>query len=198
MKNAIIFHGTGCTPESYWFPKIKKHLESLGYEVWVPKLPDADDPVLSKWLAVATKGRYTEETVIIGHSAGGPLVLSILENVKVQIHKAILVAGFARELRYDKEHKTTQSILQPEYNWEKIKTSVKDIIYINSDNDPWTIDDEEGLHMWRKTGGTLILRSDEGHMGSDSFKQPYTTFPLLEKLLEVKYTRSSIDGSDKK
>ena len=196
MKNAIIFHGTGCTPKSYWFPKTKKHLEKLGYSVWVPQLPDADKPELSKWLPIALKGKYTKDTVIIGHSAGGPLVLSVLENIKVTIHKAVLVAGFARELRYDKEHKTKQPILLSKYNWKKIKTSAKDIIYINSDNDPWTIDDEEGLFMWRKTGGTLILRSNEGHMGSDSFKQPYTRFPLLEKLLEVKYTRSSIDGSD--
>ena len=196
MKNAIIFHGTGCTPNSYWFPKTKSFLEKLGYEVWVPQLPDADDPVLSKWLPVALTGKYNEETIIMGHSAGGPLVLSVLENIGVTIHKAILVAGFARQLRCDKDK--PQPILQPNYNWEKIKKAAKDIIYINSQDDPWTIDHEEGLYMWLKTGGTLICREGEGHMGSDTFKQPYTSFPLLEKLLEVKYTRSSIDGSDKK
>ena len=50
--------------------------------------------------------------------------------------------------------------------------------------------------MYRKTGGTLIIREGEGHMGSDSFHQPYTKFLLLEKLLEMKYTRNTIDGSD--
>jgi len=194
MKNAIIFHGTGCTPNSFWFPNIKKHLETLGYTVSVPQLPDADTPTLENWLPVALGGEFTEETVIIGHSAGGPLVLSVLENIKVQIHKAILVAGFGRPLRGDKE---PQPILQSQYDWTKIKKSAQDIVYINSDNDPWTIDDEEGLYMWRKTGGTLILREGEGHMGSDSFHQPYTTFPLLEKILDLKYSRSVIDGSDK-
>ncbi len=194
MKNAIIFHGTGCTPNSYRLPKTKTFLEGLGYEVSVPQLPDADNPVLSKWLPVALSGKYNEETIIIGHSAGGPLVLSVLENIKVTIHKAVMVAGFARKLRGDKE---ALPILQPEYNWDKIKTSAKDIVYINSQDDPWTIDHEEGLYMWRETGGTLICREGEGHMGSDSFHQPYISFPLLEKLLEVKYTRSSIDGSDK-
>jgi hypothetical protein len=196
MKNAIIFHGTGCTPNSYWFPSIKKHLENLGYEVWVPQLPEADNPDIAKWLPKALEGHYSEETIIMGHSAGGPLVLSVLENIGVTIHKAIMIAGFARQLRIDKDK--PQPILQPDYNWEKIKKAAKDIIYINSQDDPWTIDHEEGLYMWKKTGGTLICREGEGHMGSDSFKQPYTTFPLLEKLLEVKYTRNSIDGSDKK
>jgi uncharacterized protein len=195
MKNAIIFHGTGCTPSSYWFPNTKKFLENLGYEVWVPQLPDADNPDLSKWLPLALEGNYTEDTIIIGHSAGGPLVLSVLENITVTIHKAIVVAGFARKLRDDRE---LQPILQTEYNWEKIKKAAMDIIYINSQDDPWTLDHEEGLYMWKKTGGTLICREGEGHMGSDSFIQPYTTFPLLEKLIELRYTRSSIDGSDKK
>jgi len=194
MKNAIIFHGTGCTPDSYWFPSIKKHLETLGYDVSAPQLPDQDNPTLANWLPVALGGVFTEETVIIGHSAGGPLVLSVLENIKVQIHKAILVAGFARPLRGD--NGKVQPILQSKYNWEKIKKSAKDIIYLNSDNDPWTIDHEEGLYMYRKTGGTLIIREGEGHMGSDSFHQPYTKFLLLEKLLEMKYTRNTIDGSD--
>lgn len=195
MKNAIIFHGTGCTPDSYWFPSIKQFLEAHGYGVWVPQLPDADHPEIDKWLPVALQGKFNEETIIIGHSAGSPLVLSVLENIQVKVHKAILVAGFARRLRIDKDK--PQAILQADYDWDKIRANVQDLILLNSDNDPWTIDDEEGLYLWRKLGGTLILRQDEGHMGSDSFKQPYTRFPLLEKLLEVKYTRSSIDGSDK-
>jgi len=194
MKNAIIFHGTGCTPDSYWFPNTKKFLEKLGYKVWIPQLPDADNPALAKWLPKALEGEYNENTVIIGHSAGGPLVLSVLENIEVTIHKAILVAGFARTVRHDKGK--PQDILQSSYDWKKIRRAVKDIIYINSDDDPWTIDDDEGLYMWKKVGGTLILREGEGHMGSDTFKQPYTRFPLLEKLLELDYSRNSIDGSD--
>lgn len=196
MKNAILLHGTSCSPDSFWFPSIRTYLEGLGYEVWAPQLPDADNPTLDNWLPVALQGQYTEETIVIGHSAGGPLVLSLLEQIPVTIHKAVLVAGFARKLRGDGDK--PQAILQDSYNWQKISSSAKDIIYLNSNDDPWTIDDEEGLYMWRKTGGTLILRSGEGHMGSNSFKQPYTTFPLLEKLLAVPYTRSSIDGSDRR
>jgi hypothetical protein len=37
--------------------------------------------------------------------------------------------------------------------------------------------------MFDHLGGTLIVRHGEGHMGSDSFNQPYKEFPLLEKLI---------------
>jgi len=195
MKNALILHGTSCNPNSFWHPSIKKFLESRGYEVKVPKLPDADIPDIKKWLPVALDFDFNEETIVIGHSAGGPLVLSVLENIDTKVHKAILVAGYAKPTGIEKK---PQLILQDKYNWKKIKSNVSDLIYINSDNDPWKCNDEAGLYMFKNLGGTLIIRENEGHMGSDSFKQPYTKFPLLEKLLEVKYSRSSIDGLDKK
>ena len=54
MKNALILHGTSCTPQSFWQPSIKSFLESKGYEVIVPQLPEADTPDLEKWLESLT------------------------------------------------------------------------------------------------------------------------------------------------
>ena len=50
MKNAITFHGTGCDPKMFWIPYVKSELEKLGYKVFAPLLPDAEEPLLSKWL----------------------------------------------------------------------------------------------------------------------------------------------------
>ena len=116
-----------------------------------------------------------KDTVLIGHSSGCPLILSILQNSDVQIKQAILVAGFIDG--------SCDAILQKKYNWEKIKRNVKDLVFINSDNDPWGCNDVEGRYMFDHLGGTLIIKH-EGHMGSDTFKQPYKEFPLLVKLIE--------------
>lgn len=181
MKNAIIFHGTSCTPKSYWLPYVKNELEKKGYSVWIPALPDTDKPTLKNWLPVALQGKYNSQTVVIGHSAGSPLILSVLENVNVRINKAILVAGYARQREgTDKP----DDILQVSYNWKLIKKHVNDIIFINSGNDPWKCDDIQGRYMFDRLGGTLIIKHD-GHMGSDTFKQPYKKFPLLVSLADL-------------
>jgi predicted alpha/beta hydrolase family esterase len=131
---------------------------------------------------VALKETYTSETILIGHSAGCPLQLSVLENINVKIKQAILVAGFAKKLKGDKEK---QKILQDSYDWQKIANNVDDLIFINSDNDPWTCDDTEGRYMLDQIGkGKLIVMKGEGHMGSDTFKQPYKEFPFLLKLID--------------
>lgn len=192
MKNAIMFHGSGETPNSFWYPNIKKFLESKGYEVWAPQLPNPEAPDLKFQLPFVLKNaKFDSETIIIGHSSGCPLILAVLENIGVKVRKAILVAGYARKLgkvtdpQLKKEEEDANPILQNKYNWDKIKANAKDIVFINSDNDPWGCDDKEGDYMFRNLGGTLIIRHGEGHMGSGSFNQPYREFPLLEKLLEL-------------
>lgn len=181
MKEAIILHGTSETAESFWLPYAKRELEQRGYTVSIPQLPDADNPDLKNWLPAALAETYTDRTVLIGHSAGCPLILSVLENIDVRIKQAILIAGYARPKSDDPK---PEPILQNTYDWEKIKSHVEDIVFINSDNNPWGCDDNEGRYMWENLGGTLILRKGEGHMGSDTFKKPYKEFPFLIKLID--------------
>lgn len=181
MKNATLFHGTGCSPKSYWLPWLKKELEKKKYKVQVPLLPNSDKPDIKEWLPFVLKnGKFSKDTVLIGHSAGCPLILSILENINVKIKQAILVAGFSEPLKtIDKE-----PILQASYDWKKIKSHVQDLVFINSDNDPWGCNDKAGRRLFDRLGGTLIVMHSQGHFGSDTYKQPYKEFPLLLKLIE--------------
>jgi hypothetical protein len=64
-----------------------------------------------------------------------------------------------------------------------MKSHFKDIIFINSDNDPWGCTDVQGRIMFDHLGGTQVI-VHEGHMGSTTHKQPYKEFPLLLKLIE--------------
>jgi predicted alpha/beta hydrolase family esterase len=105
-------------------------------------------------------------------------LLSILENVQAVLPQAIFVAGYS--MRLPNEEK--DPILQESYDWQKIKDHVKDIVFINSVNDPWGCNAEQGRIMFDRLGGTQIIKND-GHFGSASFKQPYPTFELLNKLI---------------
>lgn len=183
MKHVVILHGTGETPDHFWYPWLKKNLQERGFSVSIPQLPDTDNPTLTNWLPAARKEFYTEDTIIIGHSAGCPLLLSVLEKSHVQIKQAILVAGFVHPL--GKKELKDEPILQETYDWGEISTHVKDIFFINSDNDPWGCTDSEGRYMLDALNkGTLIIPKGQGHMGSGTFNQPFTEFPLLLKLLD--------------
>jgi len=182
MRNVILLHGVGDSPDSFWLPYIRAALQKRGYDVWSPQLPDHMNPNLVVQLPfVLQNGVFTSETIIIAHSAGCPLTLAVLENIPVRIKQTILVAGFFKPIG---QLEFVKAITKEYYDWKKIKNNVEQFIAINSDNDPWGCTDEQGKVMASQAGGTLIVPHGEGHMGSNTHNQPYTDFPLLLKLIE--------------
>lgn len=179
MKNVIILHGTKDKPTDFWFPWLREQLENRGFEVWLPQLPVSDKPNRKDWLTfILENGKFNEDTVIIGHSAGAQIIPSILEKLNIKIKQAILVSGYAKALR--KEANSENSI--DDFDWKNIKEKAKDFVFINSDNDPWNCDDKQGRIFFDNLGGTQIIKH-EGHMGSNTFNQPYKEFPLLLNLI---------------
>lgn len=184
MKNAIIFHGTDDNPDRYWYKWLGKELENTGYKVEIPYNPTINKETITTFLPkIMNQHRFDNDTLLVGHSAGGPLILSILENIDSPIRKAVLVAGYCTH----PDDQMEDPVLQEKYNWKKIKENVQEIIFINSVNDPWNCNDGQGRMMFDQLGGVQVILN-EGHFGSVPKGQVYDTFPLLRTLVleEVK------------
>jgi predicted alpha/beta hydrolase family esterase len=104
---------------------------------------------------------FHEESVLIGHSAGATVILSVLELLDVQIAKAILVAGFFVDL--DKAGRASL-MLQETYDRQKIATNAREITLINADNDPRGCTDTQARPVAEKLGATFVLAESMGHM----------------------------------
>lgn len=177
----IIFHGTDCSPDNkfYWYAWLKEELENRGHSVEAPYYPDINHEAIDTFLPkVLQANSFDDDTVLIGHSAGSPLILSILENIDSPVRLSVLVAGYSMRLPGE----NTDPVLQDSYNWQKIKQNSKDFTFINSVDDPWGCDDKQGRILFDNLGGTQIIRN-EGHFGSEGKNEPYTEFPLLRDLI---------------
>lgn len=180
MKNAIIFHGTGDLPGMFWFPFVAEGLRARGFEVWVPQLPNAEKPNLADWLPfILENGKFGVETVLIGHSAGAQIILSLLEKNNIKVKQAILVSGYSKPLPKTADDPKNQD----SFDWEKIRGKAGEFVFINSDNDPWECTDAQGKIMADNLGGQLIIMHD-GHMGSQTHSQLYKEFPLILELIK--------------
>ena len=181
MKNAIIFHGTDCSPDStfYWYAWLKDELEKNGYSVDVPHYPEINHEDIATFLPkVLANHGFNDETVLVGHSAGAPLILSILEQIDQRVKQCVVVAGYSML----PPGETKDPVLQASYDWHKIKAHSDSFVCINSVDDPWGCDDKQGRILFDHLGGTQIIRND-GHFGSESQNQPYTKFPLLKNVI---------------
>ncbi len=173
---AIIFHATESTPDDFWYKSVAAQLTARGYQVEIPSYPDINREDISTFLPkVLAAHAIDADTVLIGHSAGATLILSIAEHVPFR--QGILVSGFSQP--YSEVEK--DPIIQETYDWDKIKTNCKDFIFINSVNDPWSCDDKQGRIMFDQLGGTQIIKN-EGHFGSKGAKQEYPTLDLVARL----------------
>jgi uncharacterized protein len=125
---AIIFHGTGGHPDHCWYRWLGQRLESRGYQVEIPHYLGLNMESIATFLPkVLSAHTFDEQTVLVGHSGGAALLLSILEHTQSAVAKAILVAGYMTP-----PNTSDEPVLQAHYDWEKIKRHVRDIYFVNT------------------------------------------------------------------
>jgi predicted alpha/beta hydrolase family esterase len=185
MKTAILLHGTGGSDKDYfWFNDTKKFLETKGYSVWWPQLPNTEKPNLieTKDFISYNWPDINEETIIIGHSSACPVILDLLRLLKIEIKQVILVAGFYQSLNDDGY---SDLMLPKDFDFKESAKHAKEIVLINADNDPWGCDNKQAKPVAEKLGAKFVLAKGQGHMGSGTYNQPYREFSLLKELLAV-------------
>jgi predicted alpha/beta hydrolase family esterase len=175
----IILHGTWCTPDDHRFPWLREQLEVQWHSVLIPALPNAEKPNRQEWSAYVMNTYHLDENmVLIGHSAWATVILSILEQLKQPIAKAILVSWFYQELEKAWRAKL---MLQDQYDREKICKNAQEIILINSDDDPRGCTDTQARHVAKHLGAQFVLAKWMGHMGTQTFNDSCTQLQLLLK-----------------
>jgi len=158
VKKAIIIHAWGSASGEHWYQKEKNILEQMGYQVYVPNMPKTNNPVLSEWLQVIDNYRPDKDTIIMGHSLGVPTILRFLENSDTKIDKAILVAGFTKDLGFDE----TRNFVEEPFSWDKIKTKSRKFVVLNQKNDPW-VPYEAGQELANNLGVVIIGVDGNNH-----------------------------------
>lgn len=174
-KRVYIIHGWEGTPESNWFQWLKKQLESRGFEVIVPAMPNTNYPVFSEWLAHLKKivGKADLDTYLVGHSLGVIAILKYLESLlpEQKIGGVVMVAGFSESLSIAE----TESFFAMPLNYEKVKNSAEKFIAINSDDDPY-VPLKKGEILRDKLGAKLIVVPKGSHLNEGA---GFTKFRLF-------------------
>lgn len=175
--NVFIFHGTSGSPEGNWFPWLKKELENLGIEVFVPKFPTPEGQSLESWLkAFEPYQKYVNEnSIFVGHSMGPALIWRLLERRTSPVKAAILVAPFDDFLGLPDFDKLVESFVNKPFDWQKIKQNCPKFTVFASDNDPY-IPFKQTERIVKSLGIELKLIKGGKHLNSES---GYLQFPAL-------------------
>ena len=160
MKKALIIHGWESHSRDHWFQEEKSILESLGYMVEVPDMPNTFHPKKDEWVKVIEDFDPDENSVLIRHSLGAPAILRYLEKAKKKVGKAFLLAGFSKPLGTDFEAVT--NFVQEPFDWDKITANAGQFIIINQKDDPY-VPIDAGKEAADKTEGKFVLVEGNNH-----------------------------------
>ncbi|GLZ78473.1 hypothetical protein Afil01_32800 [Actinorhabdospora filicis] len=128
----VISRAMGTTAESLWYPYLAK--VNPDAEVVVPELPQ--NPEIGTWLppvtAAAGEGR-PGETVLVGHSLGGPNLLRLLESHEGEpFAGVVLVASMSEPIGYE----ALEPFFAGGFDWARIKKAARRFEVLTAADDP--------------------------------------------------------------
>lgn len=183
MKTALILHGTDGSPDSNWFPWLKAKLESNGYNVWAPLLPNNHYPnreTYGKFLL--DQAEYDlSEAIVIGHSSGAVEVLNLLDDDRTpHLKLAVMVGAWAggKPNGYDTNEQFERLFPEAGFQFEKMQQKADHIAFLHGDDDPWCpLGQAQFLAEQLHAPITVVPRG--GHLGNK-----YIELPELWDVLE--------------
>jgi len=169
-QRVYVVHGWDGHPEDNWFPWLKKEFEAKGFEVFVPQLPETENPRISDWVPklAETVGVVDENTYFVGHSMGCQAIVRYLESLPdgVKVGGAVFVAGFFKRVTVIGDDQNIQEMfhhwLSAPINFERAKSHLSKSIAIFSDNDPYVpLDNQDDFR--NKLDSDIIIKHQKGH-----------------------------------
>ena len=187
-KRAVILHGTDGSPTKLaWQAWLKSQLESRGYEVFFPQLPDCHRPDVIKYDGFLRESGWDfSDNLVIGHSSGATEVLHLLQQDWFpHVEAAVLVGTFLTERLvaaaswYDPGQ--FSQLFVDTFQPEVIKQKAARFYFVHGDDDPYC-DYDEAQELCTELDGQMITLPGAGHIASSA---GIAELPQLIKLLEV-------------
>lgn len=173
-KKAVILHGTDAGSDKNWFPWLKAELESVGYKVWVPDLPNNHYPnakVYNNFLH--DSGWDFTDNLVIGHSSGAVSILNLLSDDRTpKIDTGILIGAWHTNSEPWTPPSQFVNLFPKEgFDFKTIKSKSNQLIYMHGDDDPYC-PLEQAKWLANQTKSKLIIVPKGHHLGSRFSKLP--------------------------
>jgi pimeloyl-ACP methyl ester carboxylesterase len=177
-RNAILLHDTASTPTENWFPWLDTDLAWRGYDVWMPQLPESEQPNFGRYWETLRRHDYNARTVLVGHGSGAMSAFALVQRLpaRIKIRALIAVAPVRRDV-----DGPNGGLFTEEYDWQKIAAQVGRIALLWAPNDP-LVDEGEVKAMCEKLRIEPIEVAGAGHFDIET-SPAFRRLPLVSELI---------------
>lgn len=127
----VLIHGYYDATDFAWLMWLKKELEQMGHSVTALDLPNPKNPKIDEQVDFLLDNvSINEDTVLVGHSLGGAVILKLLEKANTKIAKAVFVDSVFKPEFIDKRRIEVEESCDWKFDFEKIKTLSEEFVVI--------------------------------------------------------------------
>lgn len=190
-KRVFIIHRWDGSPESDWYPWLKKVLSAQkGISVEVVKMPNPSHPMMADWVHALFQycGFPNKDTYFVGHSIGCQTILRFVESVNKKFGGAVLVTPWLHLNDEAMPTSVDREIARPwiyiPIDFEKIAKLSKNFTCIFSENDPYVPLTDAPIFK-KKLGALIEIKKDRGHYTKeDGVKTPLEIFEAIDGMIK--------------
>jgi leucyl-tRNA synthetase len=177
MKHVVLLHGKGGKPDGDFMQWARTELEKNGYTVEIPALPNTNEPDdVEQAEYIKQNCTIDENTIIVGHSAGGLAAMRLLETSKAG--RLVLVATpFSATFLDGKTRPSVAKSIDRGYDYEKIRSNVSAVLAVYDEGDP-IIPLSDGEKYAQLLKGMFIkAKGNKGHFNGE--KEPDVLMAIM-------------------
>ncbi|MBI4054306.1 MAG: leucine--tRNA ligase [Candidatus Doudnabacteria bacterium] len=165
--NFVLLHGYTGSAKKNFFPWLKTALEKRGYRVIAPELPHSSRPVEKEQVEFVLKNvKFDENTIILGHSLGGPVAVKAVERLSTRVAGLVFAGGFL-EPKFKDHPRPYEKDFVWRFNLKEVRKKVG-FVKVLSDRNDYAVPVEQGEKLARGLAGEFFaVESQEPHFTSD-------------------------------
>lgn len=183
-----------------WMPWIKRELGKKKIKVYIPDMPNTEEPEVDKWIEHISKvvGKPDKNTILIGHSLGGNAILRYLQQMKSgqKVGAAIIVASWLNRRKGKFRTPARRKMMSPWFKtplyFNRIAKHSESFTALYSDDDRY-VPKSAAQILKKKLGAKRIIAHHQLH-----FDQTKNLFVLKEILYSVDKIKAGKSGKSYK
>lgn len=184
MKRVFIIHGWGGHSKEGWLAWLAKELQSRGFEVSIPDMPETDDPRIDPWVSrlAGLVGTADQDIYFVGHSIGCQAILRYIASLEHPVGGMVLVAPWVRLPNLAEEEKEiAQPWLETPIDFQKVRDHGGKVAVLLSDNDEDAPVEDAGVFE-KELGAQVTILHARGHFteGDGVMELPEVLDVILE------------------
>lgn len=171
-KRIFIIHRWDGKPKSDWYPWLKRELETKGLEVFIPEMPNTEEPKIKEWIDHLSNilKNPDDNTYFIGHSIGCQTIMRYLATQNnVRVGGALFIAGwfYLDNLENEAVKEIARPWLDEPINLAMVRSSLKNLTVVLSENDPYNRVKENGEKFAKELNAKIVVLQSKGHFTED-------------------------------